>query len=167
MCGVKGMKKVIASNAARFWSAVDMRSARECWEWKRGVDKDGYGLFAERLEAGKYAKGRASRFSYAWHFRPITTKEYVLHRCDNRRCINPKHLFIGTAKDNAFDAIKKGRFTVEIRLSPAKVRRAMRLRRMGCTYQSIADRLGAHIMTVWDAVNAKTWKHVGGVSSRP
>lgn len=165
MSGVKGMTKNRVSNGARFWCAVDVRSARECWNWKIGLDKDGYGLFSERMDSGKYKKMHASRYSYSTHFRPITTEEFVLHKCDNRACVNPKHLFLGTPKDNAFDAIKKGRFTNEIRMSPAKVGRAKRLRAAGCTYQSIADGLGAHIMTVWDAVNSRTWKHVGGVSS--
>jgi len=166
MVAVKGMIKKRVSNSSRFWCAVDVRSARECWNWKMAGDKDGYGLFSERLPSGKYKKMHASRYSYTSHFgQALTTEQFVLHKCDNRSCVNPRHLFLGTPKDNAHDAIRKGRFTVTIRLSPGKIRRARELRAEGHSYRVIAREIGAHIMTVWDALNAKTWKHVGGVSS--
>lgn len=78
--------------------------ASGCWEWTRAKSAGGYGLL--------YADGkivRASRFSYSKYKGPIPTGAYVLHTCDNRLCVKPVHLFLGTAKSNAQDREDKGR----------------------------------------------------------
>lgn len=75
-----------------------------CWLWKQASDKDGYGSF--KFKRKVY---RAHRFSYMLYKGEIPDGMMVLHKCDVRNCINPEHLFLGTAKDNAQDAAKKGR----------------------------------------------------------
>lgn len=74
-----------------------------CWIWDT-QQKHGYG----QLRAfGKLY--RAHRFSYELHFGPIPEGLFVCHKCDNPPCVNPDHLFLGTAKDNIQDMIAKGR----------------------------------------------------------
>ncbi len=75
-----------------------------CWNWVGCLTRNGYGQ-------GTYKQKRysAHRASYSEFIGPIPSKLLVLHKCDNRRCINPEHLFIGTAKENTLDMVKKGR----------------------------------------------------------
>src|SRR4051812_130307 len=85
----------------RFWDKVNKDG--ECWEWIAGSRGRGYGAF-------KY-KGKihdAHRFSWYLTYGKWPSM-WVLHKCDNRKCVKPEHLFEGTAKDNFQDAVSKGR----------------------------------------------------------
>lgn len=95
----------VASITDRFWAKVD-RSG-ECWLWTASVRRDGYGNFNRGSGDGWVS---AHRFSYELHHGPIPARLLVLHSCDNRRCVNPSHLSLGTHRDNTRDAITKGRF---------------------------------------------------------
>lgn len=93
-----------ASTVEHFWSKVDVREEDECWEWRGGKDSDGYG--GVRVGNRDY---RAHRYSWMINYGDIPKNFLVCHKCDNPPCINPKHLFLGTHKDNVNDMISKGR----------------------------------------------------------
>ena len=77
-----------------------------CWEWGKGTSSYGYGcVFRNKIESGRVAH----RLSYVIFVAPIPKGLFVCHHCDNPKCINPKHLFLGTAKDNSEDMVSKGR----------------------------------------------------------
>lgn len=93
----------------RFWSKVDKEKSAifyngtRCWEWTASCDTSGYG----GIRVGKMQ--RTNRVSYELSFGKIQNGLFVLHHCDNRKCCNPAHLFLGTNQDNVDDMIRKGR----------------------------------------------------------
>lgn len=85
----------------RFWSKV--KKSRGCWIWTGAKCRQGYGQL--------YAKKRlfiAHRYSYVIH-KGLIGNLNVLHTCDNPSCVNPRHLFLGTHKDNMQDKYRKNR----------------------------------------------------------
>lgn len=94
----------------RFWAKVRKETSpvREgltpCWTWTGGTTKNGYGQFCWPLRGS-----RAHRLSWFMRFGDVPQGLLVLHRCDNRPCVNPEHLFLGTHQDNQDDMWAKGR----------------------------------------------------------
>lgn len=93
--------------ADRFWLKVNKRGLDECWLWTGCRDFRGYGRIANSKPP--QAPLLASHVSWEINRGPIPEGLWVLHKCDNPPCVNPKHLFLGTHIDNMRDAKQKGR----------------------------------------------------------
>ena len=75
-----------------------------CWEWTGCFTYSGYGRMMFN-----YQNYRAHRLSYILHYGEILDEMVICHKCDNKKCVNPEHLFIGTVLDNVKDRVQKGR----------------------------------------------------------
>lgn len=151
----------------RFWRHVDHRGDDDCWPWTGRLTK-GYG----HITSGG-AKGTsliAPRVSWAIHNGPIPTGLWVLHRCDNPPCVNPRHLFVGTALDNSADMIRKDRQHFpsgmrgvdhpQAKLSEDDVRRIRRSLRSGEYVSHVAKAFGVSPGTVSRIRDAIGWRTV-------
>jgi len=129
----------------RFWEKVEIQGSG-CWEWRGAIGKRGYGNFS--LGGGKFINSHRLSWRFAYGYLP-KRNIFVCHRCDNRKCVNPNHLFLGTAKENTRDMISKGRLRKRgsmrgengpnAKLTLEEVREIRALRG---THREIADRFG-------------------------
>lgn len=150
----------------RFWPKAQRGGAEECWPWMSVRNNNGYGTFSMACPDGKRRMRLAHRM--AWeitHAITLRRGECVLHRCDNPRCVNPNHLFIGTQGDNVRDAIVKGRMPVgeqsgQAKLTAQNVRDIREQHRTGLTRSDIARRFGVVPQTISKIVAGAIWRSV-------
>lgn len=146
---------------ARFWSRVDVRGDDECWDWKGSKWDNGYGNFRYRVD-GQPVQTTAHRYSFELHNGPIEDRQVlVCHTCDNRSCVNPAHLWLGSHQDNADDMVAKGRSARGERkgskLNPHMVRG---IRVAEGTHASIARRYGVSRRLVGMVKERTVWAWV-------
>jgi hypothetical protein len=144
----------------RFWERVNRGRKRACWVWKLGTTPNGYGK-VKRL--GKTLLSH--RVAFELHYnKQIPDGVEVLHKCDNKPCCNPYHLFLGTQKDNVNDAISKGRMWCPTRekfkkLSDEKICEIRNAYQDGHSQNDVAERFGVHQSHVSKIVNFKRRIH--------
>ena len=143
----------------RFWEKVDKKSFG-CWEWTAHLDKRGYGRFG--VSDGKGIG--AHRYSYALHNGAFKKALYVCHKCDNPKCVNPEHLFLGTHQDNMDDMVRKGRQrSLKGEESPScKISQetAQAVLDSELTYSQTAEKFGMTKSSVAAIKARRMWKHL-------
>lgn len=143
----------------RFWSKVEKSDG--CWLWTGYVRTDGYGEFSLSERRGR----RAHRAAWELVYGSLTPDQFICHRCDNRRCVRPDHLFLGTPADNSADMVAKQRQAVgdrngSARLAPEDVV-AIRVRAAGGESQrALARAFGVAQALVGQIVRREVWRHV-------
>lgn len=157
------------SSEDRFRAGVRSGAPDECWEWQRSCTKAGYGqLMVDRRMA------YAHRFAYQLAHGAIPPGMFVLHRCDNPRCCNPNHLFLGTHIDNMRDRESKGRSLPvrrperlargerngSARLTTSRVRAIRCAAADGCALRQLAREHGVSQRAIQNIVRRKVWRHV-------
>jgi hypothetical protein len=159
----------------RFWAKVEKTST--CWNWTGGTVKGGYGWFHDGDK-----NVQAHRYSWERKKGPIPNGLWVLHKCDNTRCVRPGHLYLGTGKHNADDRSRRKRHFKH--RQPERFREhisAIRYRdghpgehngmaklnwslvreiraRTSETRRSLAREYGVSVQAVCNLMNGKTWK---------
>lgn len=147
----------------RFWAKVDKRGPDDCWNWTASLFGGGYGQFVTPV----------TRYAHiaSWHLSHGSTRGLcVLHRCDNPRCVNPAHLFLGTLKDNTQDMLRKGRhrpasmrgeMNRRSKLTVAKVRSIRAAYHGGwANGVELARAYGVSSTVIYGIVKGESWKHV-------
>lgn len=151
------------SLASRFWSKVDKRGPDECWPWLGALNEHGYGVMRpEGQRNGPTVK--AHRVSVILDDRNPDGL-CVLHRCDNPRCVNPAHLFLGTMADNTQDMVAKRRGLVghrngHAKLTDAQAAEIRRRRNAGERRDRLAAEFHVSGATVTRIANREGWRHV-------
>lgn len=149
---MKEIPTLSAIHQTRFWSHVDRTG--DCWLWKGALGGTAYGAYA--IDGTHYA---AHRIAVVLSGRTLEDGQVVLHSCDNRLCVNPNHLTVGTQRDNVRDAVAKGRANCQ------SDRAEREWRRMQDDAVEYLDYLHANLCGLGKAVNVgpmpfdfKTWR---------
>jgi hypothetical protein len=115
----------------------------DCWEWQGKLDRYGYGVFKIGNQSYK-----AHRYSYELYNGTFDKHLHVLHKCDNPKCVNPAHLFLGTNQDNIQDKISKGRSKINNRrLTNAEKVNILKLLEVK-SKKDVAKTFNIHISTI-------------------
>ena len=126
-----------------------------CWDWKGCIHSSGYPSFKDY--GGK--NGTAHRASWIIYKGEIPNGLFVLHKCDNKKCTNPDHLFLGTSQNNAEDRQKKHRGKKQ-KLIENQVVEIRKLYNMGVTQKRLATDFKVSSNSIWKIVNRITWKYI-------
>lgn len=136
-------------------------SCDRCWQWTASVLQDGYGQFGVNGSTT-----RAHRYSWELYNGKIPDGLSVLHHCDNQLCVNPKHLFLGTHRQNMLDMTNKKRQAKgeQQHLAKLTTKDVLELRRLHKTGKfsrlQIAAMFGISVQNVGCIIKRYTWKHV-------
>lgn len=131
-----------------------------CYEWQGALNERGYGEF--RIDGGRK---KAHRIAYTIFKGEIPEGLLVCHSCDNKKCVNPAHLWLGTDKDNMTDKVSKNRQNKGSLVNHAKLTEedviSIKIRlKSGQTQVSLAREYGVHPLTILSIKQGKTWTHV-------
>lgn len=150
------------SECDKFWELV--HKTESCWIWIGRINWAGYGIIDLKRD-GKWVNLRAHRFSWELNYGIKLGGSSVLHKCDNRKCVNPEHLFLGSHKDNMKDMVGKGRSArgsknAKSKISEADVKIIRMLICIGSELNQIADWYHIKPQTVSLIKRRLIWKHV-------
>lgn len=133
-----------------------------CWNWTGAIHANGYGII-------RYA-GKAHRVhrvcAHIYLGFDLSSRLDVCHKCDNRRCFNPRHLFIGTRKDNMQDAKSKGRIVLpdtrgechpQAKLNNSDV---LEIRHSMTSAKELSKLYGVTPVSIMNIKRFKTWRHI-------
>ena len=158
---------LFSGNENRFWNKVHKLNETHggCWIWLAGENPKGYGIFT-LSEHGKKETIYAHRYSWQIKYgRKLPTVVLVCHKCDNPRCVNPDHMFIGNASDNIEDMCNKNRQSRgeqinTCKLSEEKVKQIRAAHTRGISVKDLSALYQVSTANIYCIIKKSTWKHI-------
>lgn len=158
-CGAESSSPVAhqryCSLVCAFWSGI--RKDAACWNWTKGLMSAGYGYV-------DFQSTRHWTHRLSWEIArgPIPEGMSVLHDCDNPRCVNPDHLFVGTQKDNRQDCVAKLRHNFGTLHGMCKLteQEVLDIRASFGPRLPVAKKYGISVTQVGDIRHGKSWRHL-------
>ena len=131
------------------------REHEDCLLWQGCKDKDGYGITS--IKGKKLPAHRA-----VMSFLSNVSGQYVLHKCANRDCVNPEHLYLGDQKQNVQDQINAGTFVYGSKNGRAKLTEDLvkLIRESPLSTRELADTYEVSYYTLWDVRKKRSWKRI-------
>lgn len=157
------------SDIFRFFEKVYIpKNIDDCWIFTGGLNSCGRGNYWLN---GKTVQ--AHRISYELFKGTIPDGLFVCHHCDNGKCVNPVHLFIGTCKDNVDDMMRKGRKTIlrgeddpKSKLTNRQVLKIVELYKTGkYTQPELGEKFKVTRSTVLSIIRGNNWKHITNITT--
>lgn len=148
--GAKNSHKTWGTIEERFWAKVEKLGDDDCWNWTGSSRPAGYGVISKN---GKQTS--ATHVSLEIHGTVIPSGLWVLHKCDNPRCVNPKHLYVGTPKQNSKDAVLRNRF--KRKLTPEQ---ALEIKKSSKEAVVLANEYGVSDGLIYAIRNGRKWANV-------
>jgi hypothetical protein len=147
----------------RLWNQIiKTDNTDDCWNWVGPVNSKKYGslcLATKRKGVRKSTRFYAHRLAWELTNGPISDGLFVCHKCDNPRCCNPNHLFLGTPKENVEDMILKGRYCKH-RLRKQQIKDIRNEYANGASQQEIATKYNVPYKVIHRVIFRKTWKKI-------
>ena len=145
----------------RFWAQVDKSLGHgpkgDCWVWTGKLQSGGYASFCHGRQSEM-----AHRYAYKTQKSNVPEGLFVCHACDNRACVRPDHLFLGTRRDNMDDCLAKKRHAHGER-SAASVLTEEVVRAIRASKEKtgvLSRQYGVTRHAIWEARSGRTWAHI-------
>ena len=152
--------------SVRFEMHVDKDPLSGCWIWNGHCACGG----ARPTISVNGRQVKAHRYAYDVFVGPIPLGAYVCHKCDNTKCVNPKHLFVGSQDDNMKDMVRKGRANHPVGVMNGRavlteenvrfIRSHYKFRHPRYNQKCLAKMFGVCTLTIQEVLNGKKWSHV-------
>jgi Pectobacterium phage endonuclease len=152
--------KMLPTMEERFWARAPIGPVNQCWVWTGAKLNNGYG-YLSITRKGKVRVLTAHRLSVEISMRlPIPPGMHVLHSCDNPGCVNPRHLSIGTHKENMADMANKNRHAFGMKSGRSKLTttQVRAIRKSSAPHKVLADKYGIKKLQVYRIQHGLTWR---------
>lgn len=147
-----------------FFSKIKQGNENECWEWTGAVINEKRKMFYGSAFVCGHTF-RAHRLAYRLYNGMFDESLFICHKCDNPKCCNPGHLFLGTAKDNYYDCMGKGRNTRGDKhggslLKEIDVKNIRKEFELGDTKKELSKKYKVPYRIIFRIIKRETWKHI-------